>query len=172
MKTLIMGAGVRTNKMVWLSGQTKEFEGDVVRVDMNPDVKPDVLWDLRDHPLPFSDNEFDEIHAYHVLEHLAQQGDYEFFFSEFNEYHRILKPDGCFFGITPAPRGIWAWGDPGHTRMFPKEYLIFLDRRVYNGGGDENPITDYRFCYDGNFERIHEESGDGLTFAFIIKAIK
>ena len=87
MKELIIGCGSRTVKD--LSFGNSEFENPV-RLDINSDHKPDIVWDLTVHPLPFKDNEFDEIHAYQVLEHLAYQGDYEFFFKEFTEYHRIL----------------------------------------------------------------------------------
>ncbi len=95
-RELIIGAGSRTVKDLVITGSNKEFK-DVTRLDNNKDHEPDILWDLKRHPLPFEDNYFDEIHAYEVLEHLAQQGDYEFFFSEFTEYWRILKDGGLFF---------------------------------------------------------------------------
>jgi len=122
------------------------------------------------HPLPFKDNEFDEIHAYHVLEHLAQQGDWRFFFNEFNEYHRILKPGGKFFGVVPVVTSIWAWGDPGHTRVFPKEYFIYLQRDSYLSCGDMNALTDYRFIYNGDFDLTYTNQSDQMNHAFILKA--
>src|SRR5678816_823307 len=98
----------------------------LVRLDFDASHKPDVVADLRQHPLPFADNTFDEIHAYEVLEHLAPQGDYEFFFAEWTEYHRIIKPGGMFFGSCPWWQGKWAWGDPGHTRVIQPETLNYL----------------------------------------------
>jgi len=163
-----MGSGRRTKKMVWLEGETDEFMGDTVTLDFNDEVNPDVVWDLRVHPLPFEDNEFDEIHAYHILEHLAQQGDYEFFFNEFNEYYRILKPEGRFYGVVPAVFGIWAWGDPGHARLFPKEYFIFLNRDSYKECGNGNPLTDYRFIYNGDFKLAYLNDDDLKSMAFIL----
>ena len=76
MKELLMGCGSRTEKDIYIDNP--EFE-NVTRLDYNADHNPDVVWDLSVHPLPFNDEEFDEIHAYEVLEHLATQGDYEFF---------------------------------------------------------------------------------------------
>lgn len=122
-RELLMGSGSRTVKDVSSLGK-KEFN-NVIRLDNNKEHNPDVLWDLRQHPLPFEDNYFDEIHAYEVLEHLAQQGDYEFFFSEFSEYWRILKDGGFFFASVPDIKSIWAWGGSSHKRIFPSEYLFF-----------------------------------------------
>ena len=76
MKELLMGCGSRTEKDIYIGN--KDFE-NVTRLDINPDHNPDIVWDLTVHPLPFLAEEFDEIHAYQVLEHLAYQGDYEFF---------------------------------------------------------------------------------------------
>ena len=75
-KELLMGCGSRTKKDIYIGN--KDFE-NVTRLDINPDHNPDIVWDLTVRPLPFLAEEFDEIHAYQVLEHLAYQGDYEFF---------------------------------------------------------------------------------------------
>jgi len=170
LKTLILGAGKLIHKSVWLSHQRKEYEGEVVRLDINPDVKPDIVHDLRVHPLPFKDKEFDEIHAYHILEHLAQQGDYEFLFNEFNEYYRILKDEGLFFGVVPDVKSMWAWGDPGHTRLFPPQYLMFLNLDEYDKADQDNtdPMTDYRYLLKCNFDvfYLHQENS---SVAFILR---
>ena len=102
-----MGCGSNSEKKICLD--SVEWH-DLTRLDNNPAHNPDVLWDLTVHPLPFGDETFDEIHAYQVLEHLANQGDYEFFFKEFTEYARILKPNGLFCASVPV--GKWVWGDP------------------------------------------------------------
>ena len=167
-----MGCGRRFTKMVWQANSTDKYEGDIVRLDINPDVKPDVIWDLRKHPLPFSDNEFDEIHAYHILEHLAQQGDYEFFFAEFNEYYRILKPGGGFYGVVPKIDSKWAWGDPGHTRVFPKEYFIFLNKYYYDNQANDSAHSDYRYIYNSNFQTIFIDEKHDNAMAFILVAVK
>lgn len=159
MKELLLGCGSRTSKD--LSFGDPEFH-NVVRLDSNPDHKPDVLWDLRKHPLPFDDEEFDEVHAYEVLEHLAQQGDYEFFFSEFSEYHRILKPNGIFFASVPT--GPWMWGDPSHKRVILPETLIFLDQDNYLQVG-ETSMTDFRHIYKVSFKVILREVRDKFYFA-------
>ena len=131
-----MGCGSRTEKDIYIGNP--EFE-NVTRLDYNADHKPDVVWDLSVHPLPFEDEEFDEIHAYEVLEHLATQGDYEFFFAEFTEYWRILKPGGRFYASVPIKE--WTWGDPSHKRAIQPETLIFLDQDQYaQVGTTSNPF--------------------------------
>lgn len=167
MKELLLGCGSRTKKDLSVNG-LNEFK-NVVRLDNNADHKPDIVWDLRKHPLPFEDNEFDEIHAYEVIEHLAHQGDYEFFFREWTEYHRILKPGGLFFGSCPAYDSRWAWGDPSHQRVISRETLVFLSQEQYRQQVGKTSMSDFRHLYEVDFVPIHLEDKDG-TFYFILKA--
>lgn len=158
MKELLMGCGSRTSKDIVIDNP--EFE-NVVRLDYNADHNPDIVWDLTIHPLPFDDEEFDEIHAYEVLEHLANQGDYEFFFAEFTEYWRILKPGGRFFASVPV--GVWIWGDPSHRRAIQPETLIFLDQDSYRQIG-QTTMSDFRHLYKVSFKTIFTETKDRFYF--------
>lgn len=158
MKELLMGCGSRTSKDIVIDNP--EFE-NVVRLDYNADHNPDIVWDLTIHPLPFDDEEFDEIHAYEVLEHLANQGDYEFFFAEFTEYWRILKPGGRFFASVPV--GVWIWGDPSHRRAIQPETLIFLDQDSYRQIG-QTTMSDFRHLYKVSFKTIFTETKDRFCF--------
>jgi predicted SAM-dependent methyltransferase len=163
MKELLIGCGSRTKKDLVFDNR-KEFE-NLVRLDINSDHKPDVVWDLTKHPLPFSDNEFDEIHAYEVLEHLAYQGDFKFFFAEFSEYARILKPGGLF--LASVPRGIWLWGDPSHRRVIQDETLVFLNQDEYEQVGITN-MSDFRNIYKANFKKVYANSNEHKFF-FILE---
>lgn len=156
MKELILGSGSRgTEKKIF--GPNKTYENPVT-LDILPVVNPDVVWDLNDTILPFEDKEFDEIHAYEILEHVGKQGDFEFFFEQFNEFNRILKPGGRVFITVPKETSVWAWGDPGHTRILPREVFTFLDRDNY-GKGDAR--TDYSSYLRGSWKLIHAESHAG-----------
>ena len=139
-------------------------------LDFNEDVKPDILWDLNNIPLPFDSDSFDEIHAYHVLEHCGSQGDYKIFFNQFNDFWRVLRPGGCFCGIVPKGNDIWTWGDPGHSRVINEGTLCFLDQKNYEQCG-KTPMADYRFCYHGNFEIVSHNNTE-YDFHFILKAKK
>jgi SAM-dependent methyltransferase len=166
MKELLLGCGSRTRKDLYIEGR-KDFE-NVTRLEINADHNPDVVWDLRNHPLPFADNEFDEIHAYEVLEHLAQQGDYEFFFREFTEYWRILKPGGFFMASCPAPSSVWAFGDPSHKRIISKETLVFLSQAQYRAQIGKTSMSDFRYLYKVDFQTVYAEEKNGTTY-FILK---
>lgn len=169
MKELLLGCGSRTTKDLYISGN-QDF-ANVVRLDINPDHKPDVVHDLTIHPLPFSSNEFDEIHAYEVLEHIADQGDYHFFFEEWSEYWRILKDGGYFFGSVPAVNSEWVWGDPSHKRVIQRESLVFLSQKQYEEQVGKTKMSDFRYLYKADFQCIHAENRNG-TFYFILKALK
>ena len=166
-RELLIGSGQNRKKKVRFAEIKGEFE-NVTTLDLVGDV--DVRHDLNVLPYPFEDDSFDEIHAYEVLEHCGRQGDWKFFFAQFTEFHRILKPNGYFCATVPMWDSPWAWGDPGHTRVITAGSLIFLDQREYVQVG-ETPITDYRPWYKADFERmsIMEEKD---SFGFILKAIK
>jgi len=166
-KELLLGCGGRRNKDLAIEGH-KDFE-NVITLDNNISHNPDIVFDLTEHPLPFKDNEFDEIHAYEVLEHLAQQGDYKFFFKEFSEYSRILKPDGLFFCSVPHHQSIFALGDPSHKRIITKQQLFFLDQDFYNQVG-KTACSDFRYIYKANFKLVFDqETKDQYKFILQVK---
>lgn len=166
-RELLIGAGKSRKKRVRFSEVGPDF-GDVTTLDMMGDV--DVTHDLNVLPLPFPDNEFDEIHAYEVLEHCGRQGDWRFFFAQFMEFWRILKPGGYFCATVPMWDSPWAWGDPGHTRIISKDMLGFLDQEHYKQVG-ETSCTDYRDVWKGNFEPIGFKESDH-QLAFVLRAVK
>ncbi len=53
---LLLGCGRSRVKKLWLGEQSNWNE--LVTLDYNSDVKPDVVHDLTKHPLPFKDNFF------------------------------------------------------------------------------------------------------------------
>jgi len=169
MKELLLGCGSRTKKQLSINGKL-EFE-NVVRLDINPDHNPDVCWDLTKHPLPFADAEFDEIHIYDVLEHLAQQGDYKFFFAEFTEYARILKNGGHLFASVPAETSPWLWGEPSHKRVINFGTLVFLNQREYDGQIGNTAMSDFRYIYKADFVKVYTNIIEG-SFLFILEVRK
>lgn len=117
------------------------------------------------------DNLYDEIHAYEVLEHIGQQGDYNTFFAQFTELHRILKPNSYVFATCPAWHSMWAWGDPSHSRIINAGTLAFLSQAEYEKQVGVTPMSDFRYLYRADFRTVMaEETAD--TFLFILQAIK
>jgi len=61
MKILNLGCG---------SNKLKSEGNEVIGVDFDKNVSPDVVWNLNKFPYPFKDSEFDEVVANHSIEHL------------------------------------------------------------------------------------------------------
>lgn len=143
----------------------------LVTIDHDPNCGADILHDLTKLPYPFEDNTFEEIHAYEVLEHLGQQGDYETFFKQFAEFHRILKPGGWLAATCPSWKSLWAWGDPSHSRVINSGSIVFLSQKQYELQVGKTAMTDFRWLYKADFECtwMHEDEN---VFQFILRAIK
>lgn len=162
-RELLLGAGGRLDRRISIDG--REGWENLTTLDFNGEHRPDVIHDLEVLPLPFSDNSFDEIHAYEVLEHTGQQGDWKFFFAQFAEFWRILKPGGFLAASCPSWKSIWAWGDPSHKRVLTSGTLVFLDQEQYREQVGKTPMTDYRFIWKADFERYAvQEDDDALIF--------
>lgn len=180
MNVLILGAGHR--QIRWLPmvdgalQQTDDWGDDkVVTLDNNPDVKPDYVYDLN-YPISpyFMLSQFDEVHAYEVLEHLGSQGDAEEFFRIFSDVWDILKPNGHFYGSVPKWDSMWALGDPSHRRVIPEGSFVFLDQSEYArqcDGPERTPMSDFRHIYRADFETVGLYRHANSLF-FDLKAIK
>ena len=167
-RILLLGAGARDELQMGPDNRPAEFK--VVTLDLSRRHKPDIVWDLDwTIRMPIADSEFDEIHAYEVLEHTGTQGDAKFFFGQWTEFARILKPGGLFFATVPHWQSIWAWGDPSHRRVITKEQLQFLDQDFYVQVG-KSPCSDFRDIYRANFKiRALAETEHQLRFVLQVE---
>jgi len=173
MKSLLIGAGAKHDRRIFVDGVEKWDE--LVTLDINPDHKPDVIHDLEELPYPFEDNEFDEVHAYEVLEHTGQQGDWRFFFAQFSELWRVLKPNGALAVSVPHWAGRWAWGDPSHKRIINEGTVVFLNQDEYAKQVGKTSMSDFRWVYKGNFKMdmaTVQKVEDDPYFFFVLRARK
>lgn len=168
---LLAGCGNSRDKKVTFEGIPKEWSGELVTLDIDETCDPKVVHDLNQLPYPFPDDYFSEVHLYEVLEHCGTQGDWRFFFNQFEELHRILKPDGWLIGTCPMWDSPWAWGDPGHTRIMSPESLIFLSQSEYDKQVGNTAMTDYRSVYSADFELVNHQTMEH-NWAFVLKAKK
>jgi SAM-dependent methyltransferase len=141
---------------------------ELVTLDVEPSCEPDVLHDLERLPYPFAAESFDEVHAYEVLEHVGRQGDWRFFFAQWAEFDRVLKPRGYFFGTVPARESRWAWGDPSHTRIVTLEQLHFLSQRFYGQVG-ATASSDFRRIWRANLVLVHSDVTADLRQIFVLQ---
>lgn len=84
----------------------------------------DVVHDLNSFPYPFKDNSFDEIHCYHILEHLNDV------ISVMQELYRIGKSGGkVFIRVPHASCSKSLWIDPTHKRGFTcRTFLDYFNK--------------------------------------------
>jgi hypothetical protein len=150
-RELLVGCGNRWGKRLWLlnSDDTNQW-GDLTTLD---------------------NNYFDGIHAYDVLEHCWQQGDYKSFFALFSEFWRILKPGGMFYGIVPLSTSEWIWGDPGHSCVITLNSICFLSQKIYDQVGVSG-VTDYRSIYKADFDLVCNGKIEPNDLWFILRVIK
>jgi len=95
--------------------------------------------------MPFEDNLFDSISAYDFIEHIprltVEGNKTRFPFIEFmNEAHRVLKPNGTFYAITPCFPYREVFVDPTHVNFITEkthEYFTTptLTARMYGFNG-------------------------------------
>jgi SAM-dependent methyltransferase len=86
----------------------------------------DVVHDLDRYPYPFAADSVDEIHAYHVLEHVPDV------MTTMEELWRISKPGATVHIRVPHFTGILAWKDPTHKRSFTSESFGYFGENGYS----------------------------------------
>ncbi len=181
---LLIGCGSNREKKLKPPGH--EEWSNLVTCDINADHKPDFHCNLESLPLTMhkidEDGEwlypglhfedyFDEIHAYEVLEHTGAQGDYNFFFRQFENFHFMLKPGGLLCATVPSWRSEWAWGDPSHTRVITPGTLAFLSQKEYAAQVGKTAMSDFRYLYKADFDILHTTCDDQLH-VFVLRAVK
>lgn len=168
---LLIGCGNSRDKRIHAPGDKREWH-NLITLDFDEDCRPDVVHDLEVLPYPFGDNTFDEIHAYEVLEHTGNQGDWKFFFDQFAEFHRILKPDGVLIATVPKWDSMWAWSDPSHKRIISRGTLTFLSQKEYQKQIGKTSMSDFRSYWKGDFSLIWYDETEKDHFKFALKAEK
>ena len=139
MKKIYLGSGSQT--------QTKRDQG-FVTVDFDARYKPDVLWNLDEHPYPFNDNSIDYIEAFHVIEHLT---DVDAFMQDL---WRICKHDAKIKLMYPHISRVMATGfgpKDKHRTAIP---MRLLDRYSVGEGFKE----EWKFTYESiRFEWLRSD---------------
>lgn len=86
----------------------------------------DVVHNLDSFPYPFAADSVDEIHAYHVLEHVPDV------MATMEELWRLSKPGATVQIRVPHFSGILAWKDPTHKRSFTSESFGYFGENGYS----------------------------------------
>lgn len=94
--------------------------------------------------LPFTDDFFDSVSAYDVLEHLSREmvnGQNEFIFY-MNEICRVLKPKGFAVFVFPSIPNSEVFSDPTHTNFITKNTINY-----FLGNNDEEGYAGIKTRY-------------------------
>jgi len=76
-------------------GCEREYKEGWINLDFDRRVKADIYWDLNKYPYPFKNNEFDEILASSVLEHLDN------IYKAMMGLYRVSKDKGIIYIYSP-----------------------------------------------------------------------
>lgn len=103
-------------------GCGNKYMDGFVNVDMNDEVKCDVVCDLENDIFPWADNSVEYINAEMILEHIWKRDRF------MNECWRVLKP-GCQMFITVPPAGTVAYyKDPTHiSPWIPQTFKYYAE---------------------------------------------
>jgi len=82
----------------------------------------DIVHNIEKTPWPFKKDEFDEIYAYNVLEHVNN------FIEIMEEIHRILKPNGRVIISGPYYMHKDTFTDPTHKRGFTTKSFQYFEK--------------------------------------------
>ena len=116
-------------------GSGKDFKEDCLNIDISENSNPDVIADLSDQYLIgktlkskrfgdiiFTENQFDEIIANDVLEHIPD------LVTAMTNCLHLLKVGGQFKISVPYDLSYGAWQDPTHVRAFnERSWLYYTD---------------------------------------------
>lgn len=136
-----IGSGLRADPI--------HLEGDVVRFDMNPNCKPNVLCDVTS--IPEQDNKYDIVLASHVLEHIPGMEAAK----TLSEWVRILKVGGKI--IVRVPNIKWAM-----KRILETKHTIYDLQVIYGMQTDSGQIHYNGFWAEslGGLGQMVTELGD------------
>ena len=119
-------------------GAGLDHRAGYVNVDLDPHVRPDVIFDLNVVPYPVRDESCSEILALHVFEHLHVHST-----EWLRECYRILRPHGVMrvafpnmFGLRTRIRYLMGRVDEGlewhpyHCKLIHWRYFLRLARHI------------------------------------------
>lgn len=94
---------------------------DCIGVDFRKTEAVDILHDLRIYPWPFEDEQFENIMAKDIIEHMVEVIPF------IDECWRISKPDGHLYIRTTYFMSEQSYRDPTHYHYFTLESFDYFD---------------------------------------------
>jgi hypothetical protein len=110
---------VQDREVLNLGCGAKKMPG-ALNVDSRAEIQPDLVLDLDKRPWPLPSDQFREVHAYDVMEHL------ENVIGTLEELHRICKPGAIIHITVPHFSCANAFTDPTHRHYFGHQSFHYL----------------------------------------------
>jgi hypothetical protein len=107
-------------------GCGNDYRKGYLNLDSSSQVKTDKVWNLEKTPLPFKNNQFEEVLANHVLEHVNN------FIPLIHELHRISKKNAKIIIRTPFYSAWGQFNDPTRVRFFTPWTFDYFNRGNYS----------------------------------------
>lgn len=178
MVVLNLGCGVNRKRLY-----SEPFPAGTVHIDHNAEVGPDIVQDLNfGLPPKYSIGEHwngvDEIHAYHLVEHLGTMGCTKVWFAFWRDCWRALKPGGHMYVIAPWHKHEDAIGDPTHVRLICKQTYHFLNRRAYTRKAGDGGSAMSKLAIDFDFQVLEHKFAnkpgefEPCTLVTVLQAVK
>ena len=150
-KTLDLGCGLQANNPF----KAEELFGVDITIPDQQLLFQFTQANIATERLPYPDNYFDYVTAFDVIEHIPRQAiDFRDnsiktpFIDLMSEIHRVLKPEGIFYALTPCYPASQAFQDPTHVNFITK------DTHIYFCGTD---CYAARYGFKGQFEALEIE---------------
>ncbi len=112
-----------------LSVGSKETRFASINLDIDAQVKPDVVGDARS--LPFRSEAFSLIYFTDVIEHIPKEDEMR----ALNEIHRILKSCGILIFSTPNHRKLFTFLDPAYYLINHRHYTTEAVKSLLENAG-------------------------------------
>lgn len=109
-----------TDRRVLHLGCGRKYHPAAVNVDLVAATGPDLVHDLNARPWPLPDDQFDEVWAYDVLEHLDDV------IGSMEEIHRVCRPGAVVRITVPHFSSANAFTDPTHRHYFSHASLNYV----------------------------------------------
>jgi len=102
-------------------GCGRKLMPDAINVDITGDLGADLVHDLEQTPWPLGSDQFREIHAYDVIEHLDDIP------RTMEEIHRVCRPQARVHITVPHYSCANAFADPTHRHQFGAASFDYFD---------------------------------------------
>ena len=109
---VLSGLAGRGKVIIEIGCGERKIAPDAIGVDIVDGPNVDVVADISAGMSFLPNGSVDEIHAYHVIEHLPDTG------LVMAEIHRVLKPGGRFLGAVPHFSNPYYYSDHTHKTFF------------------------------------------------------